>query len=120
MDSKTLKLYLYGILASAGILGLVAGFFPHYQSELFLGWMVPVLAGFITIYFVLKAAKKDVGSVTKVIAKGFVIKMVYYGIIIFILFKLYSFEPIPFVCSFAGFFLGLHALEAVIIKDISQ
>ena len=33
---------------------------------------------------------------------------------------LYSFEPIPFICSFSGFFLGLHALESVIIKRISQ
>jgi len=107
-------------MASAGILGLSAGFFPDYRSELFLGWIVPAVAGLLTVYFILKAAKKDIGSVTKVIAKGFVVKMVYYGIILFILFKLYSFEPIPFVCSFAGFFLGLHALEAVIIKNVSQ
>ena len=54
------------------------------------------------------------------IAMGFVIKMVYYGATILIIFKLYSFEPVSFMCSFAGFFLGLHALEAVIVKDISK
>ena len=115
-----MKLFLYGLAASAGILGLAAGFYPEYQFELFLGWIIPVLAGVATIYFVLDAAKKDAQLVTKTIAKGFVIKMVYYGATILILFKLYSFEPVPFICTFAGFFLGLHALEAVIIKDISK
>ena len=115
-----MKLFLYGLVASAGILGLAAGFYPEYQIELFLGWILPVLAGAATIYFVLDAAKKNAQLVTKTIATGFVIKMIYYGATILIVFKLYSFEPVPFICSFAGFFLGLHALEAVIIKDISK
>ena len=115
-----MKLFLYGLAASAGILGLAAGFYPEYQIELFLGWILPVLAGAATIYFVLDSAKKNAQLVTKTIATGFVIKMIYYGATILIVFKLYSFEPVPFICSFAGFFLGLHALEAVIIKDISK
>jgi hypothetical protein len=107
-------------MVSVGILGLAAGFYPEYQIELFLGWILPVLAGVATMYFVLGASKKDVQLVTKTIATGFVIKMVYYGVTMLIIFKLYSFEPVSFMCSFAGFFLGLHALEAVIVKDISK
>lgn len=115
-----MKLFLYGLMVSVGILGLVAGFYPEYQIELFLGWILPTLAGVTTMYFVLGASKKDAQLVTKTIATGFVIKMVYYGVTILIIFKLYSFEPVSFMCSFAGFFLGLHALEAVIVKDISK
>jgi hypothetical protein len=115
-----LKLLLYGLIASAGILGLAAGIYPDYHFELFLGWILPSLAGFITIYLVLDASKKDAQRVTKIIAIGFVVKMIYYGSIILIIFKLYPFKPIPFIFSFAGFFIVLHALEAVIIKDISN
>ena len=115
-----MKLFLYGLIASAGILGLLAGFFPQYQIEIFLGWILPVLAGIVTIYFVINGAEKGPLHVTKSLAIGFAIKMVYYGAIILIIFKRYDFEPVPFICSFAGFFLGLHALEAVIIKDISK
>ena len=115
-----MKLFFYGLIVSVGILGLVAGLFPEYRLGLFLGWILPVLAGVATMYFVLSASKKDAQLVTKTIAMGFVIKMVYYGVAIFFIFKLYSFEPISFMCSFAGFFLGLHALEAVIVKDISK
>ena len=113
-------MFFYGLMVSVGILGLAAGFYPEYQIELFFGWILPVMAGVTTMYFVLSASKKDAQLVIKTIAMGFVIKMVYYGVIIFIIFKLYSFEPVSFMCSFAGFFLGLHALEAVIIKDISK
>ena len=115
-----MKLFLYGLIVSVGILGLAVGFYPEYQIELFLGWILPTLAGVTTMYFVLGASKKDAQLVTKTIATGFVIKMVYYGVTILIIFKLYSFEPVSFMCSFAGFFLGLHALEAVIVKDISK
>ncbi len=111
---------MYGILASLGILGLIAGLYPVYGLELFLGWILPVLAGTVTMYFIGSAAQKDPFLLTKTLVKGFVLKMVYYGAIILTLFKLYSFEPIPFICSFSGFFLGLHVLEAVIIKRISQ
>ncbi|MEC9306917.1 MAG: hypothetical protein VX957_00940, partial [Candidatus Neomarinimicrobiota bacterium] len=94
--------------------------FPLYLLELFLCWFGPVSAGFITMYFVIQAAKKDSYTITKTLAKGFVLKMVFYGLYIIIFFKLYSFKPIQFLCSFAGFFLGLHALEAVVIKDLSK
>ena len=103
-----------------GILGLIAGLYPVYGLALFLGWILPVLAGIVTLHFIGSAAKKDPFLVTKILVKGLAIKMVYYGATILILFKLYSFEPIPFICSFSGFFLGLHVLEAVIIKRISQ
>ena len=115
-----MRLFIYGILASLGILGLIAGIYPVYGLELLLGWILPVLAGTVTLYFIDSAAQKDPFLVTKILIKGFALKMVYYGATILILFKLYSFEPIPFICSFSGFFLGLHVLEAVIIKRISQ
>ena len=115
-----MRLFIYGILASLGVLGLTAGLYPVYGLELFLGWILPVLAGTVTLYFIGSAAQKDPFLVTKTLAKGFTLKMVYYGAAILTLFKLYSFEPIPFICSFSGFFLGLHVLEAVIIKRISQ
>jgi len=114
------KLYLFGVALSIGLLGIAGWIFPMYLLELFLGWFGPVLTGFITMHFVIEATKKDPYSVTKMLAKGFVLKMVYYGLYIIIFFKLYSFKPIPFLCSFAGFFLGLHTLEAVIIQDLSK
>ena len=69
--TKKMKLFLYGLIASAGILGLLAGFFPQYQIEIFLGWILPVLAGIVTIYFVINGAEKGPLHVTKSLAIGF-------------------------------------------------
>ncbi len=102
------------------ILGIATFFFQIYFFELFLGWLLPGLAGIVTMYFVFSAYHKDSITLTKTLAKGFAIKMIYYGVTILILFKLYSFQTIPFICSFFGFFIGLHVFEAVIIKRISE
>ncbi len=115
-----MKDFIYGLAVSFLILGITLFFFQQYRIELFLGWFLPSFAGVVTSYFVFSAQKKDAITVTKTIAKGFALKMIYYGVSILILFKQYTFQPIPFVCSFSGFFIGLHALEAIIIKRISE
>lgn len=107
-------------MVSLFILGVSIFFFQTYAIALFFGWLLPALAGSVTMYSIFLAQKKGATTVTKTIAKGFALKMVYYGISILILFKQYSFQPIPFVCSFSGFFMGLHVLEAIIIKRISE
>ena len=115
-----MKDFIYGLIVSFSILGVTIFFFQSYRMELFFGWFLPAFAGLFTTYFIFLAQKKDAVSVTRTIAIGFALKMFYYGVSILILFKHYTFQPIPFVCSFSGFFIGLHALEASIIKRISE
>ncbi len=115
-----MTLFIYGIVASVGILGLSSYFFPQFKNELFFGWLGPLLSGVATIYFVLRAAKADIRTTTKVLVIGFVAKLTFYGAYVMLLGKLYSFEPLPLICSFSGFFLGFHALEAVIINNLSK
>ena len=88
--------------------------------ELFMGWLLPSLAGIITMYFINLSSRQDSITLTKTIAKGFALKMICYGMAILLLYKYSSFQPIPFICSFSGFFMGLHVLEAIIIKRISE
>ena len=73
-----------------------------------------------TIIFVERASKKDLWSVTKTLTIGFAIKMIFYGVYILVLFEFYSFYPIPLICSLAGFFVGHHVLEAVIVNNLSK
>ncbi|MEE2765210.1 MAG: hypothetical protein VX600_01815 [Candidatus Neomarinimicrobiota bacterium] len=115
-----MKLFIYGVFTSLGILGLSGHFLAQYQYELFFGWLGPVVAGTTTIIFIKRASRKEIRLITKTLTIGFAIKMIFYGAYILILFKIYPFNPIPLMCSFAGFFLGLHALEAVIINNLSK
>ena len=115
-----MKEFIHGLVVSLFILGVAMFLFQTYVIELFFGWLLPALAGILTMYFIFSAYQKDSITLTKTLAKGFAIKMIYYGVSILILFKHYSFQPIPFICSFSSFFIGLHVFEAVIIKRISE
>ncbi len=99
---------------------LIVFLIPEYRIEIFFGWLLPSFASIFSMYSILHAQKKGPMVLTKMIAKGFIAKMVYYGIIILFIIKHYTFQPIPFVCSLAGFFMVLHVMEAIIIKHISQ
>ncbi len=94
--------------------------FPEYKIEIFFGWVIPAFSGLLSMANILQAQKKNSIYVTKAIAKGFIFKMFYYGIIILLIIKHYAFQPIPFVCSLVGFFMVLHVTEAIIIKRISE
>ncbi len=115
-----MKLFSQGMIFSMIILIISLILFRDHAVGIFIGWLLPILAGTVTMSFIASARKKGSITLTKTIAKGFVLKMIYYGISILFLFKYSSFQPIPFVCSFSGFFIGLHVLEAVIIKRISE
>ena len=93
---------------------------PLYQIEIFFGWLLPTVASVISTCAIFYAQKKGPIVLTKMIAKGFIVKMVYYGIIILLVIKHYAFQPIPFVCSLTGFFMVLHVMEAIVIKHISE
>ena len=93
--------------------------FPEFRTEIFFGWLGPAIAWLGSTFMTIRAAKKDPHSVTKSLQIGFLIKLIYYGAFIIVIFQLYGFEPVPFMCSFSGFFLGLHALEAIIIKNLN-
>jgi len=44
--------------------------------------------------------------------------MAIFGLYLMIIINFYSFNPYPFVFSFAGSFLAFHALEAVVLKSL--
>ena len=51
---------------------------PGYQIEIFIGWLLPSVASIFSVYTILYAQKKGPMVLTKMIAKGFIVKMVYF------------------------------------------
>ena len=49
---------------------------------------------------------------------GLVVKMVFFGIYVAGMLKGAGLRPVPFVVSFAGFFIALHAMEAVFLRRV--
>ncbi|MBT3216209.1 MAG: hypothetical protein HOD97_04250 [Candidatus Marinimicrobia bacterium] len=115
-----MKLFYYGVIASIGVAGLAGWLFPEFRSEIIFGWLGPTIGGVGSTFMLNRAAKIDARAITKSLQIGFMVKLAYFGVYILLVFQLYAFEPFPFVCSFAGFFITIYGLEAVIIKNLTK
>ena len=111
--SKEMMLYTYAV-----ILLIFSSFFDNMISEIFLGLVGPVLVGFITIFFMIKYSNSRAIRFNRILVRGFAIKFIFYGVFIITIFTVYSFKPVPFMCSFTSSFIGLHLMEAIVLKKI--
>ena len=116
--SKEMMLYIYTVIFLIGIAGIFSRFFDNMNSEIFFGLSGPVLVGFITIFFMIKYSNNGAMRLNRILVKGFVIKFIFYGAFIITIFTVYSFKPVPFMCSFTFSFIVLHMMEAVVLKKI--
>ncbi len=116
--SKEMMLYTYTVILLIGIAGIFSSFFDNMISEIFLGLVGPVLVGFITIFFMIIYSNSRAISFNIMLVRGFAIKFIFYGIFIITIFTVYPFKPIPFMCSFTSSFIGLHLMEAIVLKKI--
>ena len=116
--SKEMMLYTYTVILLIGIAGIFSSFFDNMISEIFLGLVGPVLVGFITIFFMIKYSNSRAIRFNRMLVRGFAIKFIFYGVFIITIFTVYSFKPVPFMCSFTSSFIGLHLMEAIVLKKI--
>lgn len=106
-------------LLCLGSWGLLSGlFFPDYSTEIFLGMIAPLLVGTITVPIMKKTHITDPNNLTRFMMKGFLAKMILYGAYVSVIIGFYTFNAIPFVLSFVGYFVMLHVLEALFLRSI--
>lgn len=116
-----MKHILYIILLGLGIAGLVGGtIYPQYINEVFLGMTAPLLVAIFSIYWIEKVFKIDKEKLTATMTKSFLIKMVLFALYFIIILSFYTFEPIPFVISFTGFFILFYIIEAIFLQKLFQ
>ena len=89
-----------------------------YISELFLGMIVPLVIGLITVTKIQSIFTSDPGKLTSFMMKSFIGKLVIYGVYMIGIVSFSSFNERPFFISFIGYFITLHVLEAFFIKSI--
>ena len=109
---------IYLTAIALGVFGLGAGLQPDSKIEIFWGIFMPWAVAVVELYLLFRAKGKTPQLKTKILMTGFVGKMVIFGIYLMIIINFYSFNPYPFVFSFAGSFLAFHALEAVVLKSL--
>jgi len=114
--------YIFSIIVlGLGISGIVSGIlYPQYINEIFLGMVAPLLVTILSISFIKRTYFILPEKVTETITKSFLVKMILFGLYFVIILSFYTFEPIPFVSSFTGFFILFYIIEAVFLQKLFQ
>ena len=89
-----------------------------YISELFLGMIVPLVIGLLTVTKIQSIFTSDPGELTSFMMKSFIGKLVIYGVYMMGIVAFSSFSERPFFISFMGYFITLHVLEAFFIRSV--
>ncbi len=89
-----------------------------YISELFLGMIVPLVIGLLTVTKIQSIFTSDPGELTSFMMKSFIGKLVIYGVYMMGIVAFSPFNERPFFISFIGYFITLHVLEAFFIRSV--
>lgn len=109
------------ILIGVGIAGLVSGtFYPHYKIEIFIGMLSPLMISIISIQLTKNIFSKNPEKLTSTLIKSFIFKMIFFAVYFIIILTIYTFEPIPIIISFTGFFILFYVIEAIFLKNLIQ
>ena len=111
-------LYTYTVALFIGIAGIFSNYFNNFTNEIFLGLLAPIFVGYGTVFFMEKHSNMGTIYFNRMLIKGFALKFIFYGLFILTIFTVYSFNPIPFMCSFTSSFIGLHMMETIVLKKI--
>ena len=97
---------------------LVGAAAPTVRLAVWLGMTGPLVAALGTWVAVERMFRRQPEKVTGVLIKAFVVKMVFFGGYVALILKGSGVQPVPFVISFALYFLALHITEAVRLKRL--
>ena len=113
-----MMLYTYTVVLFIGIAGIFSSYFNNFIYEIFLGLLAPIFIGYGTVFFMEKYSNMGMIYFNRMLIKGFALKFILYGLFLLIIFTVYSFNPIPFMCTFTPSFIGLHIVETMVLKKI--
>lgn len=86
--------------------------------ELPYGMLAPLVAVVATWIVVVRAHQADPASVTGVMIRAFVLKLVFFGAYVTAMMTVVGLDPRRFVISFAAYFLMLYLVEAMLLQRL--
>ena len=113
-----MKLTIYISMVCVGTWGLLSAAFPDYVKEIFLGMVIPWSISLISIVKTRSVYNLNPEKLIKHMTTSMLMKMMSYGLLFIIIFTFISFNPLPFIISFTGYFLALHITEAFVLRYI--
>ena len=114
---KKMMLYTFTVMMFFGIAGIFSNYYINFRHEIFLGILSPILVGYVSVFFMEKFSNTGI-YLNRMLIKVLAFKFIFHGLFVVIIFTVYSFNPVPFMCSFAFSFIGLQMMETIILKKI--
>ncbi len=90
------------------------------NPEVFAGMIGPLVTAVATWVCVVRVYAVSPERLTQVLVAGFGAKMVFFGAYVVVALRGFGLRPIPFVVSFAGFFITLHVMEALFLRRLFE
>lgn len=109
-------LWMAGMCVGAWL--LVAALSPQLNPEALLGIVGPLASALVTWIVIARTAAAAPEKVTGVMVIGLAVKMVFFAVYVAGMLKGAGLRPVPFVVSFAGAFIALHAMEAMFLRRL--
>jgi hypothetical protein len=109
-------LWMAGMCVGAWL--AVVALSPQLNPEALLGIIGPLASAVVTWIVVARTAAAAPEKVTGVMVIGLAVKMVFFGVYVAGMLKGAGLRPVPFVVSFAGAFIALHAMEAMFLRRL--
>lgn len=109
-------LWMAGMCAGAWV--VVVAVAPELNPEVLLGMAGPLASALATWIVVARTAATAPAKTTGVMVLGLGVKMVFFGVYVAGMLRGAGLRPVPFVLSFAGSFIALHAMEAAFLRRL--
>ena len=102
------------LAASAGsaIAGMELG------GEVLAGMLGPLAVAATSWVAAERTYRRRPEQLTSMMIAAFGVKMLFFGAYVAIALKVLSLRPVPFTISFTGYFIGLHAIEALYLRRL--
>jgi hypothetical protein len=107
---------LSGSLVSSIVLATVLG--ADIRLEIWLGMLGPLVSAVVSWIAMERQHARGPSGMTTLMIKAFAAKMIFFAGYITALLSMGCVRPIPFVISFIGYYLSLHAMEAIGLRRL--
>jgi hypothetical protein len=94
----------------------VAG--PRTGWEVWWGMVGPLAAATVSWIAAERVYQRDPASLTRVTTLSFAAKLLFFAAYTILMLRGLSLRPVPFIASFTGYFIALHAIEAFCLRRL--
>ena len=113
---KLLRLMIAASVLSWLIVAGVAG--ARANPEVLYGMLGPLAVASVSWMVTERTYTSSPERLTGVMVTGLVIKAVFFGAYVVVMLRVLALRPVPFVLSFTGYFIALHATEALFMRRL--